>query len=977
MIYYGDERIDDNPWISPDARLVIQAAVESALLIPVLRDSATLSSVELLFTTVTTDIPALTVQWTGIGKRGVVAGLTNTDPKTNITHSYLYNGVLTETADTFTHVLLVQPELLDGIEAHVFGPTMQHETFTRVMFHELTHLIFEFPQSSTIGLDFGEELAVFAENTIYVRFASAKGWSDAGVTRYGHGVGVAPPGAVSGINSFSIYADVTIDEARSDPDRATFEASNGVTTLTKTYYKPGTTVGSHIYDHYIHLEESTSGTSYVSAQGASSTVAIRSTLTGDMMGGSAAVAGATAAANAWKAVNAVAPGLTPISITRVHGLGADAWSDTVNDITKSFSGVLTAGTGVRAATIEIDDSGATLSTLLLGASGTGTSHDVLHAGSGDDILVATGSDNELHGGGGHDVFVGTAAGDKMFGDSGTDIFVSSGGANEYNGGDDMGWGDKDTIYYGAEQHGIVVNAVLGQVQHDSGVGTGRALDSFSKIEQVVGTAFGDTFIGDGQDHTYFGGQGEDIYVAGTGADHFIDLFVSGSNANSLDFSALTSGIELTSNNVLQGGSTTDGVTYVGIGKIRGTEHADIFRMNFGTGWNNQIWGGGGDDTFYVGSYTSAAYGEAGADHFYIVGLNNNQTISGGTSASDKDVLDFSMLTGVGTIYVNMGNNTFTGSSGNTNHYYDIESFVFGANPMRITGTTGADILKTGSGISKISGGTGIDVITVTPIDEFTPQNARTYGHVDVHGGDEIGPGDIIVAHRAATIFGDAGNDDITGSDFADMIYGGAGNDIINARGGDDMFNAVDLMGIDHIDAGAGLGDNFYSGGQMESFDFYLSGAGFEEFGIQRTGAANSGNVMLFKGLEVCSFYQSYFATRNIQVSDAVTVLQSDVDHYMTGQELWQGLLALGQGARGTSGDAGSNAHQVLWVDDELGSNDWQDNITFWDTQIADGTSGTPGGTAPTDGPSGDWLTAEMHAGYLPHLVPMSSDFPLM
>ena len=60
------------------------------------------------------------------------------------------------------------------------------------------------------------------------------------------------------------------------------------------------------------------------------------------------------------------------------------------------------------------------------------------------------------------------------------------------------------------------------------------------------------------------------------------------------------------------------------------------------------------------------------------------------------------------------------------------------------------------------------------------------------------------------IFGNAGDDVLTGSPFDDQIHGGGGNDILDgAAGNDQVFGD---SGNDLIDGGTGLGNDYYDGG---------------------------------------------------------------------------------------------------------------------------------------------------------------------
>lgn len=286
----------------------------------------------------------------------------------------------------------------------------------------------------------------------------------------------------------------------------------------------------------------------------------------------------------------------------------------------------------------------------------------------------------------------------------------------------------------------------------------------------------------------------------------------------------------------------------------------------------------------MGGVFQWAYGGQGDDRFYVESIER-MWIDGGT---DNDILDFSRSNqevrvdlSKGLIWINALTTSisFTG----------IEDFYCGATPMRMTGTAGTDHLQTDSSRSMLYGGEGEDWLTVTVKDALTPANLG-YWQVIVNGGGAV---DHIVAYRGATLNGDAGDDDITGSDFTDEIHGGSGNDTINAKGGNDDFSSFDLDGIDRINAGDDVDSFNCTNGKMADFDFFLAGFDLADFGIQKTGVANNGNVMLFQNLERTYFYESYWASSGFKVGDARALLLQDADHYMTGAEMKAALIAAG------------------------------------------------------------------------------------
>ena len=159
-----------------------------------------------------------------------------------------------------------------------------------------------------------------------------------------------------------------------------------------------------------------------------------------------------------------------------------------------------------------------LSSLLIATSAT-----QLSGSTGDDLMVGRAgalADN-LSGGNGNDVLVGYAGDDQLFGGDGDDSFEGGlgadrleGGANSASGaGSDAG----DTARYVRSTAAVSVNLNLAIAQ-----GGATNSDSFGDIlidiENVVGSAFGDTLTGNTADNRLFGLDGTDTIRGGAGAD---------------------------------------------------------------------------------------------------------------------------------------------------------------------------------------------------------------------------------------------------------------------------------------------------------------------------------------------------------------------------------------------------------------------------------------------------------------------------
>ncbi len=151
--------------------------------------------------------------------------------------------------------------------------------------------------------------------------------------------------------------------------------------------------------------------------------------------------------------------------------------------------------------------------VLVGDNGT----NVLTGRGGDDVLSALGGDDTLNGGTGNDLLFGGTGGDALFGGAGI-----------------------DTASYSSAAAGVSadLNAGGGSLGEADG-------DTYSSIENLRGSSFGDVLVGNdeantlngrGGNDTLTGGAGNDILTGGNGNDLFV--FNTGDGVDVItDFSA--------------------------------------------------------------------------------------------------------------------------------------------------------------------------------------------------------------------------------------------------------------------------------------------------------------------------------------------------------------------------------------------------------------------------------------------------------
>ncbi len=135
-------------------------------------------------------------------------------------------------------------------------------------------------------------------------------------------------------------------------------------------------------------------------------------------------------------------------------------------------------------------------------------NDDLDGGAGADRLEGLNGDDALDGGDGNDTLVGASGTDKLFAGTGDDVLRGEGNNDLTDGGS----GDDIASYSSSSS----------PVQVDLGVSGGQwtkdGVDTFTGIEDLVGSAFPDELVGNGGDNRIDGGPGYDDLAGGGGND---------------------------------------------------------------------------------------------------------------------------------------------------------------------------------------------------------------------------------------------------------------------------------------------------------------------------------------------------------------------------------------------------------------------------------------------------------------------------
>ncbi|MEL6953060.1 MAG: hypothetical protein AAFY68_00830 [Pseudomonadota bacterium] len=392
----------------------------------------------------------------------------------------------------------------------------------------------------------------------------------------------------------------------------------------------------------------------------------------------------------------------------------------------------------------------------------------------DDDLRGDGLSNVLWGNNGNDILHGRQGEDTLFGGDGDDILLSGAGTDVLDGG-----AGRDRAAYWTAPGRITADLAFSQF------GTGEAAgDTYSGIEDLQGTGFGDDLRGDASNNRIWGGNGGDILYGRAGNDVLFgqngdDRLLGGAGADTLDGGA---GIDRAAYWTASGGLVADlafstsntgeaaGDTFTSIEDLQGTNFSDDLR---GTAGDNRIWGGGGNDVLHGRGGVDGLFGEAGDDIL----------LSGG------------------------GGGTLDGGAGN-------DRAAYWTSPIAITASLANPGLNTG--------------------------HAFGDAYVSIENLQGSNFGDRLLGDAGDNeIFGNNGDDEIDGgSGGADVLTGGAGADYFVFRGGSDTIadfqDGIDRFAIDSAVSGA------LTASQIVALETGQNGDAVLDFG--------SGDRLVFEGM---------------------------------------------------------------------------------------------------------------------------------
>jgi Ca2+-binding RTX toxin-like protein len=433
---------------------------------------------------------------------------------------------------------------------------------------------------------------------------------------------------------------------------------------------------------------------------------------------------------------------------------------------------------------------------------------------GADSLDAGGDDDILIGGPGNDIlFTGGPGNDLIVPGAGTDTNISGGEGS-------------DTIsYLDGRVAGVFVHLTVFPTIGGDG-------ETFTGIEEAIGTEFDDTLVatgagfrtvlsGFGGNDTLAGGTLNDLLTGGPGADT-----ISGNEGNDIlrgnDGNDLMSGgdgddylIGGLGADSLAGGNGSDTASYADRGTsveaslVGSTQDGDTYTFI------ENLEGGGGDDTLRGDGGANTLTGGYGMDT--LIGGAGPDTLLGFFTSGSEGAPDTAS-------YEERATPVVTGLVGvhqDGDTYDDIQNLTGGGGNDTLSGDGGANILVGLNGADTLIGGAGADTLRGGAANGAADASIDVASYSDravsvIASLTGVKPdGDVYSDING--LEGGSGNDTLTGNSLANELRGLAGNDVLIGGADADVLDGGpgtgDIASYEDgpgVDADLASGDNFHN-----------------------------------------------------------------------------------------------------------------------------------------------------------------------
>ena len=406
-----------------------------------------------------------------------------------------------------------------------------------------------------------------------------------------------------------------------------------------------------------------------------------------------------------------------------------------------------------------------------------TKDDTLRGDSNDNILMGGVGNDSMDGGAGFNtISFATATGAEVIsllsktaiGSDGSDVFNNIQGvigttSNDSITGDannnviDGGMG-RDTLDGGAGEDTLSYVSATGFVNVNLKTGVNTQTDVLSNFEDLLGSLYNDTLVGDDGSNVIDGGASNALLTGVAGNDSLDGGLNTTGIGDTVSYASATAGVTVnlsiaTAQNTV--GAGTD--TIVNFENLTGSSFSDVLT---GSAAANIVSGGNGDDI--------------------LVGSTGGDTLDGG---SGTDTLSY---INSGAVVVTL--NATAVHDGFTDTLSNFENIRGSSSADNITGDAAANVIEGGAGNDTLNGGGGGDTVTYI--------HAAGAVTVSLAGGTATGADGSDSLSNFANIIGTGFSDSLTGDGSSNLIEGGAGDDTMNGLGGIDT--------VSYASAGSGV-----------------------------------------------------------------------------------------------------------------------------------------------------------------------------
>ena len=465
----------------------------------------------------------------------------------------------------------------------------------------------------------------------------------------------------------------------------------------------------------------------------------------------------------------------------------------------------------------------------------------------NDTIIGNDSGMTLRGWGGDDSLIGGSGNDMLLGDAGNDTFLVS---DNFGHDTIQGGFDYDTLDLSGLSRPVVVVF--------TGPGAGTITDAvsggtitFSQIEQLILTPFDDQ-VDAALDagYTYIQTRDGNDLVQGSAGDDIYDdeIFVPNGQGNDTFFGG-------DGNDSLWVG-TDDDLAFGGNGNdsIEGQEGNDTL---FGDAGDDILRGMSGDDVLAGGSGNDGLFGGADRDQFLLEDDFGADTIFGGESGNDFDVIDAGAMFQELTITLTGTEQGIVNSGANSAEFLGIEGLSLSsqADALDATAATGSIVAAGAGGDDTLTGGSGNDMLlgdgrftnliqngSFEIVDGMTVTSWGFRGDASTApGGWYTGAGGVIDVHHTGA------GEPTDGSNWLDM-EGSPGFDTVSQAVQGVIYGQTYTLSFDAIDVIGNNAVNIYWGGDLiatltpgstapEAFSFIVTG-----------GAGDGSNILTFENV---------------------------------------------------------------------------------------------------------------------------------